>query len=102
MIDTVTGWSKITEYNNICAIKISNLVDTMGLAIYIWTKEIMYGQGSEFIGCEFIKYLIEREYGILFKSVTSVNPTYNVILEQIHAVLGNIVWSYNIKDTYVE
>ena len=54
MIDTVTGWSKITEYNNICAIKISNLVDTTGLAIYLWTKEIVYGQGSEFIGCDFI------------------------------------------------
>ena len=28
-------------------------------------------------------------------------PTSNVILEVIQLVLGNLVWEYNIQDTYV-
>ena len=29
------------------------------------------------------------------------NPTSNAILERIHQDLGNIVWTYNIKETYI-
>ena len=48
----------------------------------------MHDQGSKFIGSEFIKYLVEKEYVILANPITSGNPTYNVILEQIHTVIG--------------
>ena len=37
----------------------------------------MYDQGSEFIDREFIKSLIEKEYGIITKPITSGNHTYN-------------------------
>ena len=30
------------------------------------------------------------------------NPTSNTILEWIHLVLGNLVWNFNISETYVE
>ena len=46
--------------------------------------EIAYDQGSELIGHEFRKILIETEYGINAKPRTSVNPAPNKILEQIH------------------
>ena len=46
--------------------------------------EIMYDQGSEFIGHEFIKSLIETEYRITAKMCTSINHTSNAILERIH------------------
>ena len=53
--------------------------------------EIMYDQVLEFIVRDFIESLIEREFGITAKSITWVNPTYNVILKQIHQVRANLV-----------
>ena len=62
----------------------------------------MYEKLSEFIGHEFIKSLIEMKYGITAKQSTSENPTSNAILGQIHQVLGNLVQTCNITQTYVE
>ena len=64
--------------------------------------ETRYYQGKEFIGNEFIKSLIEMEYGITFKRNTSGNPMSNAILERIHQVLGNLVQTCNITQTYVD
>ena len=64
--------------------------------------EIMYNQGSEFISHDFRTFLIEIEYRITDKPSTSVNPTYNATLGQICQVLGNLVQTFNIKETYVD
>ena len=81
---------------------ITYLVETMWLTRYHRPMVITYEQRLEFIGNKFRKFLIEEEYGITAKPSTSVNPTYNAILEQIHQVLINLVWTYNIKNTYVD
>ena len=60
MIYPVTGWSEITQYDNKIAIAITNLVETMWLTRYPRPMEIMYDQGSDFIGHDFRKPLIER------------------------------------------
>ena len=31
-----------------------------------------------------------------------MDPTSKEILERIHSVFGNLLWAYNIKDTYVD
>ena len=41
-------------------ISLANLFETVWLYIYPRPMEITYDQGLEFIGYEFIKYLIER------------------------------------------
>ena len=46
MIDPVTGWSKIIQYDNKCAISVANLVETVWLAIYSNPTEITYDQVS--------------------------------------------------------
>ena len=46
MIDPVTGWFKITQYDDKRAISIANLVETMWLTIYPRPMEITYDQGS--------------------------------------------------------
>ena len=51
----------------------------------------MYDRGSEFIGHEFKKSLIQEEYGIKAKLNTLGNPNYNIILERLQSVLGNLV-----------
>ena len=61
---------------------IVNLVETTWLTRLHIPTEIMYDQGSEFIGQEFRKSLIEDEYGITSKPSTSGNPMSNAILEQ--------------------
>ena len=52
---------------------------------------INYDQGSEFIGHEFRKSLIQKEYGINAKPSTSGNSNSNEILKRIYQVLGNLV-----------
>ena len=102
MIDPVKGWFEITQYDNKRAVPIANLVETMWLTRYPWTTEISYDQGSECIGHEFRKYIIEMEYIIISNPITLGYPTPNAILERIHQVLVNLVRTYNIKNTYVD
>ena len=45
MIDPITGWFKITQYDDKLVISIVKLVETTRLARYSNPKEIMYGQG---------------------------------------------------------
>ena len=102
MIDPVTGWFKITQYDNKRLISIAELVETTWLTRYPRPMEITYDQGSEFIGHEFRKYLIETEYSITANPSTSGNPTSNAILEHIRQVMVNLVRYFNIKETYVD
>ena len=62
----------------------------------------MYDQGSDFIGNEFIKPLIEEAYGITAKPITSGNPMYNGVLERIHQIIGNLGHTFNISQTYTD
>ena len=70
VIDPVTGWFEITQYDNKILISIANLVETKWLTIYPRPMEITYDQGSEFIGNEFRKLLIEIWYGITGNPIT--------------------------------
>ena len=80
----------------------ANLVETMWLSRYPRPTEIMYDQGSEFIGHEFRKFLIEIKYRITAKRTTLGIPTSNVTLEQTQQVLVNLLRNFNINQTYVE
>ena len=79
MIDPIIGWFEITQYCDKREISIANLV-TMWPSRYYRPMELTYDQESYFIGIEFIKYLIEMEYGIVAKPKTLVNPMSNAIL----------------------
>ena len=46
MIDLLTLWFEITQYENKIATSIANLVETKGLTIYTTAIEITYDQGS--------------------------------------------------------
>ena len=59
MIDHVTGWFEITQYDDKRAISIANLIENMWMSRYLRPMEITYDQGSEFIGNEFRISLIE-------------------------------------------
>ena len=60
MIYPVTRWFKITQYDDKRAITTLNLVEYTCLNRYPRPIEIKNNQGSEFIGHEFKKFLIEK------------------------------------------
>ena len=98
MIDPVTGWFKIMQYDNKREISITDFFETTWLTRqYPRTMEITFDQVSEFICHDIINYLIEIEYGITSKPITSGNSTYNVNLEQIQEVLRNLLQKFNNK-----
>ena len=78
-------------------ISIAGLVKNMWLSRYPILMEITYDQGSEFYGHKFRKSLTEMEYRIASKPSTLVNTMSNAILERIHQVILNLVWTCNIN-----
>ena len=102
MIDLVTGWFEVTQYSNKEAMTIMNLVETTWLVRYPWPVEIMYDQGGEFLCHEFKNSLIYNEYGLKNKHYSPGNPQSNATIERLHQVLGNLVRTYNLQETYVD
>ena len=49
MIDPVTGWFEVIQYNDKRAINIADLVGTTWLSGYPRPTEIMYDQGKNFM-----------------------------------------------------
>ena len=58
IIDPVTGWFEITQYNDKKEMTIVNLVYTTCMLQYTQPVEITYDQGEEFLGHEFKSILI--------------------------------------------
>ena len=58
VIDPITGWFEIVQYNDKIVISIVNFFETTWLSGYSRPMEIMYDQGSEFIGNHFRESLI--------------------------------------------
>ena len=50
MIDPVTGWFEISQYEYKRFLSITNVVETTWLFRYPRQIEIMYDQGKEFVG----------------------------------------------------
>ena len=61
MINPVTVWFEISQYDDKKERYIAKLVDTTWMSRYPIPIEITYVQGSDFIGNEFRKSLIENE-----------------------------------------
>ena len=61
MIDPVTGWFEVTQYNDKRAMAIANLVETTWIYRYPRPMNITQDQGKQFIVHELRKYLIEME-----------------------------------------
>ena len=101
MIDPVTGWFEVTQYNDKKAMTIANLVETTWLVRCPWPVEITYDRGGEFLGHKIKKSLIEQEYSNKTKPDSSGNPQANTIIEIIHQLLGNLIRSFNLHYTYV-
>ena len=90
IIESVTGWFEVIQYDDKIEITIEDLVETTWMSRYPIPIEIMYDQGTEFICPKFRKSLIKDEYRITAKPSTLVNSMSNAILDLIQQVLGNL------------
>ena len=88
MINLIMGWFELIQYNNKQEITIAALDETTWLTRYSLPIEIMYDQGSEFIGHEFRKYLIgwDKRDIILDKHIGESNFQWNI---------GTDSWGYS-------
>ena len=60
MIDPVTGWFEIVQYNDKQVTTIANLVEQAWPCRYLRPTIIMYGPGNEFLGHMFKNDLIQK------------------------------------------
>ena len=101
MIDPATGWFEMREIPNKEAITIANLVEQTWLTRYPWPQILTYDRGSEFMG-EFAA-MIEEDYGITRKGITTRNPQANAIIERIHQTIGNVIRTFQVQEsTYLD
>ena len=101
MTDPVTVWFEVMQYCNNKAMKIANLMETTWLIRYSSPVEITYDQGGEFLGHEFKNILIENEYRIKTDPASPRNLQANKNIERIHQVIGDIVRTQNLQETYL-
>jgi len=87
VIDPATGWLELKEIKNKEAINIANLVEQTWLT----------RRGTEFMG-KFAQ-MIEQDYGIIRKGTTVRNPQANSVLERIHQTLGNIIRTFEVRQS---
>ena len=102
MINPVTNWFKISEYDNKKASTIADLVEQMWLARYPPPSIITYDKGKEFLGHAFKNSLIHDTYGNKAKVATTANPQANAIIEQMHQTLANLVHTFEVEEKYLD
>ena len=89
MIDPATGWIEIRTVPSARADLVSNIEELAWLTRYLLPSQVIVDCGNEFLA-EF-KTMIQANYGITVKPITSRNPQANSILERVHQTIGNII-----------
>jgi transposase InsO family protein len=67
MIDPVTGWLEIHQYDDKRAITVANIAEEEWFSRYRWPTQVTFDRGTEFIGQEFQKML--DDYGVKKKPI---------------------------------
>ena len=88
MIDPATGWFEMVRIPKRDAFTVAQLAEYTWFTRYPWPQQIIYDRGTEFMG-EF-RRMVQEDYGITTKPITSRNPQANSILERVHQTIGNM------------
>ena len=100
MIDPATGWFEMREIPNKEAFTVASLVEQTWFTRYPWPTQIIFDRGKEFMG-EFAR-MVEKDYGIKRKPITTRNPQANSIIERIHQTIGNMIRSFQIGQIEID
>ena len=101
MVDPATGWFEVHEYGDKRAITVANIVEQQWLTRYPRPDLITYDKGPEFMGVEF-RNMVEQEYSIKTKPITTRNPQANAIIERVHQVIGNMIRTMSVNKDYLD
>ena len=100
MIDPATGWFDMTEINTKRADVIANKLEQTWLTKYPWPTQVVLDRGTEFMAE--VTTMLQEDYGIKRKPITTRNPQANSILERAHQTIGNILRTFQVNNTELE
>ena len=100
MIDPATGWIEIRTVPSARADLVANQVELAWLTRYPIPNKVIMDRGNEFLA-EFREMMI-NDYGITVKPITSKNLQANVILEQVHQTIGNILRTFKVQNMVLD
>ena len=100
MIDPATGWVEIRAVPSARADLVANQVELAWLTRYPLPTKVVLDRGNEFLA-EF-KNMIEHDYGIKVRPITTRNPQANAILERVHQTIGNIIRTFKIQNMVLD
>ena len=94
-MDQATSWFEIREIPKKRADIIANIVEQAWLTRYPWPTQIIMDRGTEFMA-EFSD-MIQNEYGIKRKLISTQNPQANSVSERVHQVIGNMLRTFEVQ-----
>ena len=100
MIDPATGWIEIRAVPSARADLVANQVELAWLTRYPLPTKVIVDRGKEFMA-EF-KTMIEKDYGIKVRPITTRNPQSNAILERVHQTIGNIIRTFKVQNMVLD
>ena len=96
MIDQASGWIGIRTVTSALADQVSNIVELAWLTRYQLPSKVIIDRENEFWAE--LKTMIQANYGIAVKPITSRNPQANSILARTHQTIGYIIRQFKVQD----
>jgi hypothetical protein len=101
MIDPVTRWFEIQQYDDKQSITVANILEQEWFSRYTWPTKVTFNRGSNFIGQDFQK-TIKEDYGAKAKPITVRKPQANAIVERVHQGIENITCTFELESNYLD
>jgi transposase InsO family protein len=79
---------------------VANVVEMAWFTRNPWPTQIVLDWGTEFMG-EF-SVMINRDYGLKKKPITTRNPQANAIIERLHQTLGNMLRTFEVHNAELD
>ena len=96
VIDSATGWIEIWMVLSASTDLVSNIEEIVWLARYPLPSKIIANRGNKFLAE--LNMMIQADYGITVKYITSRYPQASSILERVHQTIGNIIRTFKVRD----
>ena len=100
MIEPDTGWFEVKEILSKQADIVANIVKQTWLTRYPWPTKVVLDRGREFMA-EFTT-MLQNDYGIKKKPITTRNPQANAIIKRVHQTIGNILRTLHIQESQLD
>ena len=97
MIDPVTRWFKLVQYNDKKSATTSIIIKKSWICRYPTPKIIACNRGNSFLGHSFKAYFIQNKYKVKPKCESTTRPQAKYVLERIYALIADLVCRFDFK-----